>query len=1207
MELDIICLTFATMAAGLPPKACTVVLHDDSVSKEDVLCGTNILKAGTLAYLTAARTKVLCIRAQATAKVADEVSIHVAVARQFGFENRMKAMIEPIDDVEDATATHIEMLFRDQHLSRADMWRIKGEVDSTVLYQGQKLEYLGSTTVTVEAIYIAGQEVDSAYVSNPRTKLIFRSGSARFTILIQVSKEMLEYWNDGDLMYERLINGFLPALFSRWDELKVRHTLTVILFGRRLPMTAIHLENGYDPENDTPCTSGEDFFRVIAANIPSGDWRRVLRKLKRSFNSITRSLQVSLAAKGNMLQAIGLAAMDFANSNVDPPFFSTGTSITAITAGSGLFEADHELLRRTTTMLMGNSVGVDIISLSPKPLHPVPLFEYKKDDRWEYALPHWADVSYWHSSGGAYDSAWLLPLTSADVSSIALPYWEPTGDVDAEDNIRDILDTFDDQLFAKVGRSDNREEPPALRESQTQFKHSRSKTRSSDRNPSLEMPDKSHQHQNSGEQNVSMIRPEPVDPAVISPPVPKPRRDAPPPHPLMKDSRKISLGPRGPSLSHGVASTTVSAHNVQPDKEVSTSGSAFASNDGSSILAKQIRDSLRRKPSQRSLASQPPAETISISEPINIQREEQQTTENPADPASLIEKAVMDPSSHTGPESNSSLTVTPKAENYGLWNGDAGGVGDERDSVSPWLTLLNPCNPRRDNMQVASQYRQWQNIFPKAVSSGAFKWDSICTPAILPLMTESRVSLTRLERHSEKRVRRLLATNSSAHQAMLRMVIRRLIYGFQVVPFRKQQHPQIPSEQIDRMLLSLGDRYHELRCLSDNEVQVSEYEPSQPIASSDTTISEYSANIKPFASGKEQSQRIEIDEHDVIADWSALDDGSVNNTLGDELGQTKARFVLIPVDLPRAESHHRAQARELSDQERRTDGIQRLTQLWQRNRYFTDEDERHKSSMTKPKMSSTVDRDPNPLAIEYETRDPSAVVNAYGVNISSHLANGEPSIPLFAESERYHSSNFDMVKLVKQMQEPPPTGVELRDRRWFTRLHLKCFRGDEMTNWLLGVFKDLETREDAVALGNQIMDKDIFTHVRGKHEFRDGNYFYQIKSAHRTVDYPDTAGFFTNRMIGRSVPSTPITDVKQSPTTRPTQADSDSSSKGTSTPTLAPVDKEKKEVLFSQVLQYNVDPTKKSSQLEIVNLHYGEMVYMVDITLYLLTQSRSYP
>lgn len=144
-----------------------------------------------------------------------------------------------------------------------------------------------------------------------------------------------------------------------------------------------------------------------------------------------------------------------------------------------------------------------------------------------------------------------------------------------------------------------------------------------------------------------------------------------------------------------------------------------------------------------------------------------------------------------------------------------------------------------------------------------------------------------------------------------------------------------------------------------------------------------------------------------------------------------------------------------------------------------------------------------------------------------------------------------------------------------------------MTNWLLRVFKDLQTREDAVALGNQLMDREIFTHVRGKHEFRDGNYFYQIRAAHRTTDYPDTAGFFS-KPLGRSVPSTPIADQKQSPSGPSLQADSNSCVKDTRTPTLAPTDrKRKKEVLLSQKLQYNVDPGGKSSQLEIINLHYG--------------------
>jgi hypothetical protein len=262
--------------------------------------------------------------------------------------------------------------------------------------------------------------------------------------------------------------------------------------------------------------------------------------------------------------------------------------------------------------------------------------------------------------------------------------------------------------------------------------------------------------------------------------------------------------------------------------------------------------------------------------------------------------------------------------------------------------------------------------------------------------------------------------------------------------------------------------------------------------------------------------------------------------------------------------------------------------MWQKHRYFTDNDQRHHASMIKSTGSAAADRDPNPLAIDYQTRDLSTIVKTLGTNLTNQLTNGEMSAQLFNEAEMYHSSDFDIAKLVKQMQELPPNGVELRDRRWFTRLHPKCFRGDEMTNWLLRVFKDLQTREKAVALGNQLMGRDIFTHVRGKHEFRDGNYFYQIKSAHRTSDYPDTTGFFT-RAIGRSVPSTPFTEYKHSPSVRATPSESDSSGKGTPTPTLAPVDrKEKKVIVLSQVLQYNVDLAKKSDQLELVNLHYGK-------------------
>lgn len=145
-----------------------------------------------------------------------------------------------------------------------------------------------------------------------------------------------------------------------------------------------------------------------------------------------------------------------------------------------------------------------------------------------------------------------------------------------------------------------------------------------------------------------------------------------------------------------------------------------------------------------------------------------------------------------------------------------------------------------------------------------------------------------------------------------------------------------------------------------------------------------------------------------------------------------------------------------------------------------------------------------------------------------------------------------------------------------------------MTNWLLRVFKDLSTREDAVVLGDQLMERGVFSHVRGKHGFLDGNYFYQIKAAHRTTEYPDTAGFF-GRPVGSSVPSTPIADPKRSPADQSAHGDSDTSNKPTSTPSVVPTDnKEKKEVLLSQRLQFNVDSARRSNEVAFVNVHYGQ-------------------
>ena len=470
----------------------------------------------------------------------------------------------------------------------------------------------------------------------------------------------------------------------------------------------------------------------------------------------------------------------------------------------------------------------------------------------------------------------------------------------------------------------------------------------------------------------------------------------------------------------------------------------------------------------------------------------------------------------------------------------------------------------------------------------------MCSPAALPLTTEYKPSTRELDRHFTKKMRRLLVPSGADYghlggtHALAQLVKLRLTYGFQISATQPSQ-PGYKSDGTERVLMSLGNVHHELQCLSNAELQVLEcaLDQSDSNVPHENDANDYAIRMRSAVGTEAIAAVVKLTSAKSEPEWSRLDEQVIaHDTSYTKHDVTRMRIVLIPVEPPRAGHLTPGPARGLSDEERHIDGIQKLTQLWQRNRYVTPEDRRHQASLTRSKTTPvlTASRDPNPLAIEYQTRDPSAVVNAYGPVLTGQLDGSEQSAPLFAESELYHSTSFDVAKLVKQMQEPPPHGVEVRDRRWFARTHFKCFRGDEMVNWLLRVFRDLETREDAIAVGKELMARGIFSHVRAKHEFRDGNYFYQIASAHRTTEYPDNASMF-GRGSMRSVPSTPAAESRPSPMMRAVREDGTSS--GKPTPTMPPA--EQKQLLLSEQMLYNVDPGKRSDQMEIISVHYDRI------------------
>ncbi|KOS17434.1 Vacuolar membrane-associated protein IML1 [Escovopsis weberi] len=347
-----------------------------------------------------------------------EVNVIKHIASAFGMKKGSVVLLAPVDSEHPATeATHVEMTFKDQYLSRADMWRLAvGELTGRTIYKGQYILSMGTIRAQVTAVFANGRNVHSAFFGR-ETRPIFRSESARYIIFIQMAREMWDFDSEstGEIMFNKVVNGFLPALFKRWALLKVKHLVTIVLFARveydtgltsELDLSSLpsdYYTGTQSYENKRPY---KDFYQTVVSEMASGEWTKILYQIKRQLNYFRRDINLfhqtayhaagyteegaprddplnrikaesSYATHGNVLEAINLACAQYSHDYIDRDLTRTGISIAIITPGTGVFEVDYEVLRRTTESLVGNGIGIDLICMPRMPLHSVPLFKYR--------------------------------------------------------------------------------------------------------------------------------------------------------------------------------------------------------------------------------------------------------------------------------------------------------------------------------------------------------------------------------------------------------------------------------------------------------------------------------------------------------------------------------------------------------------------------------------------------------------------------------------------------------------------------------------------------------------------------------------------------------------------------------------------------------------------------------------------------------------
>lgn len=554
------------------------------------------------------------------------------------------------------------------------------------------------------------------------------------------------------------------------------------------------------------------------------------------------------------------------------------------------------------------------------------------------------------------------------------------------------------------------------------------------------------------------------------------------------------------------------------------------------------------------------------------------------------------------------------------------------NTITPWLSLLNPSNPERHRIDDTALYSRWQHVFPRTSDMRMQRWKTFCCPAAVPLTTEYFPSKAQFDaeyqRHPYNVDQNLddeVADETRTRNEFIRELISmRFSQGFQVVVgpsvarafgqklikvadvFSRDQ----PLDDGTSLFMSVGNTIHQLSCINGTEVEVTIYvrKPTQPSASSQGFSPIYKPAIRTLLDSQYETRHIDILAPNPERNWNTIDSylAGHHEDMMESLRFWRARFVLIPLS-PRHPSIQRTQTGD-NPEELRIEGIKRLAQLWQKHRFFQPSEKRFQ----------TRDNRQNPLDIVYKTEDPSVVIAAEleTLPLLEGLEGAHRKGKLVTRKERFQKSHINLAALAEAMQQPLENGgVPLRNRRWHLRLHNAAFIGSDMTTWLLDNFEDLADRDEAEQLGNALMapdevkakdrekdgpearsdrDKALFVHVEKRHKFRDGNYFYQMANDFARPQ----PGWFSSRRRDVSVPATPLSEpgVRDSPHAgfpRPPgpATDVQSPASASATPTLNTMlgANNRPRVVLSKMIRYDIDPRKRSYRPERIDLHYDRL------------------
>jgi DEP domain-containing protein 5 len=192
----------------------------------------------------------------------------------------------------------------------------------------------------------------------------------------------------------------------------------------------------------------KDFFKVVTDIEVLDDDNPTLNTMKESLIAFQRDIllthhyhqhdgkdqpprlvgQLSYAHDGPILEAVNLGLNPTESHYIDRSLSLTGSSTILITPGKGHFRVSKKLLKLTTTRLLDQGFGLDVVALGKAPLHATPLFSFYAVDPSKYIKEGTSEEPVDRD----YDVLWGGPVDNPPPNAGGDPnntrkiiYWQP--------------------------------------------------------------------------------------------------------------------------------------------------------------------------------------------------------------------------------------------------------------------------------------------------------------------------------------------------------------------------------------------------------------------------------------------------------------------------------------------------------------------------------------------------------------------------------------------------------------------------------------------------------------------------------------------------------------------------------------------------------------------------------------------------------------